>query len=107
MLEANDRELSSLRDTLLGANRELDLLRNHKRRLENELSDVLTRSDAAASALSQKDEEIRRLVEQQRDAREPARRGPRADGGPRSRSSKRKRTTPRTSASSRTSAARA
>jgi chromosome segregation ATPase len=65
MLEANDRDLTSLRDTLLGANRELDLQRNHKHRLEAELSDVLTRSDTASSALSQKDEEIRRLVEQQ------------------------------------------
>jgi chromosome segregation ATPase len=65
MLEANDRDLTSLRDTLLGANRELDQQRNHKHRLEAELSDVLTRSDSASAALSQKDEEIRRLIEHQ------------------------------------------
>jgi chromosome segregation ATPase len=62
-IEASSRELTSLRDMLQGANRELDQLRNHKHRLEAELSDVLTRSDQAQTALARKDEEHRQLLE--------------------------------------------
>jgi chromosome segregation ATPase len=45
--QASNRELAGLRDTSLTEHRELELLRQHKHRLEAELSDVLTRIDNA------------------------------------------------------------
>ena len=62
-IEANDRELASMRDTLLGANRELDQLRHHKQRLEAEVSEAITRVDETTSAADLKDQQIARLTE--------------------------------------------
>jgi len=61
---ANGRELTSLRETLLDSTRELDLLRNHKQRLEAELSDVLTRIDTSMQNAAVQHQELMQLREQ-------------------------------------------
>lgn len=77
--EPRDRELASLRDTLQNANRELDELRAHERRLEEGLSEAVTRADAAAAErrsleqttealqaeLTQKSHELQQVIAQQ------------------------------------------
>ena len=62
-IEANDRELASMRDTLLEANRELDQLRQHRQRLETEVSEAMTRADEAVTAAGLKDQQIAELTE--------------------------------------------
>jgi chromosome segregation ATPase len=53
-----------MRDTLLGANRELDQLRNQKVELDGAFADALARADDSAAQLARAREEIREVVEQ-------------------------------------------
>ena len=73
MLEANDRELTSMRDTLLGANREIEQLRNQIHQLDGSLASSLARADDAAARLSLAHDDLRSFqertaeIERQRD----------------------------------------
>ena len=63
MLEAGDRELTSMRDTLLGSNREIEQLRGQIHQLDGSLAASLSRSDDAAARLSLAHDEIRSFQE--------------------------------------------
>jgi chromosome segregation ATPase len=68
MLEANDRELASMRDTLLGANREIEQLRGQIHQLDDSLAASQSRADDAAARLSLSHDEIRSLEERRAEA---------------------------------------
>ncbi len=63
MLEAGDRELASMRDTLLGANREIEQLRSQIHQLDGSLASSLARADDAAAQLSLAHDELRSFAE--------------------------------------------
>ena len=63
MLEAGDRELTSMRDTLLGSNREIEQLRGQIHQLDGSLAASLSRADDAAARLSLAHDELRSFQE--------------------------------------------
>jgi len=63
MIEAGDRELTSMRDTLLGSNREIEQLRGQIHQLDGSLAASLSRADDAAARLSLAHDELRSFQE--------------------------------------------